>query len=298
MIIDKIIPNRISKYFRRWRYDRRYHRKFYELHGYELNEDSPSTFSEKIFYRKKYGNFDAMALYSDKYAVREYVKSVIGAEYLVPLLGVYTKLTIEDLDNLPNKFVVKTTHGSGKRHIEIVRDKSSHNLLALVKKMNHALTLDFGYARRELWYTKIPKKIIIEEFLESGTDTPDDYKFHCFAGTELYIAVDEGRFEHHKRSVFNAEWELTDIRLNSFMPIGLRAKPDNFDLMKKLVRKLATGFDYIRVDIYSVNGKIYFGEFTHAPANGMEQLKPDSMNELWGKLWEIDPQNEHLYLNK
>lgn len=295
-LIDKLVPDSISKHVRRWVYDRRYKRKFKELHGYELNETSPKTFSEKIFYRKLHGNFDVMSTFSDKYKVRAYVEEKIGKQYLIPLLGVYDKLTIADLENLPNQFVVKTTHGSGKKHIEIVRDKSSHDLKDLVKKMNYALTLDFGYARRELWYTKIEKKIIIEEYLLSSEDAPDDYKCHCFSHNEIYIGVDKGRFQEHKRSIFDKDWKLTNISLNSFPVAENCKKPENFELMKNLAIKLAEDFDYVRVDFYNIDGRIYFGELTLSPANGMEILEPREYAELWGKLWKLDTNNRNLYV--
>lgn len=295
-LIDKLVPNSISKHLRRWRYDRRYKRKFKQLHGYELNETSPKTFSEKLFYRKCHGNFEELSKYSDKYKVRDYVEKQIGKQYLIPLLGIYDQLTLDDLVHLPNKFVVKTTHGSGKKHIEIVRDKSSHDLESLVKKMNYALTLDFGYDRRELWYTKIEKKIVIEEFLLCDEDVPDDFKCHCFGGKEIYIGVDRGRFQEHKRSVFDKDWALTNISLNSFPALGECEPPKNFELMKELALKLARSFDYVRVDFYNINGKIYFGEMTLTPANGMEILAPSEYANLWGNLWKIDHNNKELYL--
>lgn len=296
-LIDRLIPNSLSKHFRRWKYDRRYKRRFKEVHGYELNEHDPKTFHDKIFYRKRYGNFEELAKYSDKYKVRTYVERKIGSEYLIPLLGIYDYLTLDDLKELPNKFVVKTTHGSGKKHIEIVQDKLQHDLSSLVKKMNYALTLDFGYDRRELWYTKIQKKIIIEAFLESEEDVPDDYKCHCFNNNGLFISVDRGRFKEHKRSVFDENWHLTNISLNSFLPVGVIKKPKNFELMKELARNLSEDFDYIRVDLYNVDGKIYFGELTLSPANGMEVLKPQKEANLWTKLWKLDTEHKN-YIEK
>lgn len=161
--------------------------------------------------------------------------------------------------------------------------------------MNHALTLDFGYDRRELWYTKIEKKIVIEEFLLCDEDVPDDFKCHCFGGTNIFIGVDRGRFQGHKRSVFDENWGLTNISLNSFPALGECTKPKNFDLMKELALKLSQPFDYVRVDFYNINGKIYFGEMTLSPANGMEILTPSESANLWGDLWEIDHNNKELY---
>ena len=294
-LIDKLIPNSITKYFKRWIYDRRYQRKFMEVHGYALNEESPSTFSEKLFYRKQYGNFEEMAKFSDKYAVRAYVESKIGKPYLIPILGVYKKLTLNDMDKLPNQFVVKTTHGSGKKHIEIVLDKKSHNLKSLIEKMNHALTLDFGYERKELWYTKIDKKIIIEQLLPNSGAGPDDYKFHCFGNEKMYIVLDRGRFKEHKRSVFDENWQLTKVTLNSYPALDNIDKPINFDIMKTLAETLSADFDYIRVDFYNIKGKIYFGELTFSNANGMSKLSPENFDRLWGDLWNIDHENRQLY---
>lgn len=296
--IKAIITPTLLHYYQICVYELLKNNMFEKYYGYRLNIKNPETFSEKIFFRKYFGNNEVMANYADKYKVRDFVRDKIGEEYLIPLYGVYDKLTIDDLEKLPEKFVVKTNHGSGDLHIEIVKCKSSHDLKMLVHKMNHALTLNYGYAAHERYYSFIERKIIIEKYMEGSNGELSDYKFHCFKGTGHFVAVDEGRFVEHLRSVYDENWNLTDIKLNDFKPIGYRDKPKNFELMQELALKLASDFDYVRVDLYNVNGNIYFGEITQTPANGLERITPIKYAKIWGEMWKMDVNNKELYDQK
>lgn len=258
--------------------------------GYALNILEPKTFNEKIHYRKKNGNFSVMALYADKYVVRDYVKEKIGDEYLIPLIGVYDSLSPTDFKTLPKKFVIKTNHGSGNKHISIVEDKDMLDIHETCKKFNTAIKESFGLATGEYFYTKIKKKILIEEYLDMGLKTPDDYKFHCFNGKngiKIYIQLDRGRFGDHKRNIYNENWELLNFHFDGVEQIGLINKPENLSQMLFLAKRLASDFDYIRVDLYNINGKIYFGELTQTHNNGMAK-KPLDLDCEWGDYWEIN----------
>lgn len=273
---------------------------FKKNHGYELNLNNPKTFSEKIQFRKKYGNMEEMSKVADKYLVRKYVKKKIGGEYLVPLLGVFNKITVEDLKKLPNEFVIKTNHGSGSNHLEIVKDKNKVNLLELVKKMNKAVGEKFGKETGELFYTLIDPKIIVEKLLLIDNKIPEDYKIHVFyKSEELYIQVDQDRGGNHKRNIYDSNFEFLEMKhCSGYDHFQTKDKPETLTLMKKLAKELGKDFDYIRVDFYSVNGKVYFGELTQTHGGGYENFEPMIWDFKLGELWGLDYKNERLYSKK
>ena len=294
-VFKKIVPACLLDLIRKYKYKINRERDFLKNHGYELDIKNPKTFSEKLYYRKYYGNFDNMALFADKYKVRTYVSEKIGSEYLIPLLGVYETFTKADWGKLPEKFVLKSNHGSGLNHLQIVIDKKSEDVESIIKKFDRALKESFGIIKQEPFYARIDKLIIAEQYLESENLTPNDYKFHCFRD-KIFIQVDSDRYEGHKRSVFDVNWNRMNFRLDSKFPeVGECSPPENLNEMIQIAKKLSDDFDYIRVDLYSVNGKIYFGELTQTHGNGTEDFKPSSVDREWGDYWELQKENEKLY---
>ncbi|MCE7566299.1 hypothetical protein LZS85_09280 [Aliivibrio fischeri] len=293
--LKKILPNALLTLLKKYKYRINRDRDFFKNHGYHLNIKNPKTFSEKLFYRKYYGNFSNMALIADKYKVREYVSRKIGSEYLIPLLGVYENFTNSDWDKLPDKFVLKSNHGSGPNHVQIVIDKERENVESIILKFENALKESFGIIKQEPFYAKIDRLIIAEKYLESENYTPNDYKFHCFKN-EVFIQVDTDRYEGHKRSIFDINWNEMNYQLDSKFPrVGKCLPPANLSEMIEVAKTLAEDFDYIRVDLYSVNGKIYFGELTQTHGNGTEDFNPSCIDREWGDYWELEKDNEELY---
>ncbi|EHH2491121.1 glycosyltransferase [Vibrio parahaemolyticus] len=293
--IKKLTPGFLYDLARKYKYRINRDRDFFKNHGYELNLKTPKTFSEKLYFRKYYGNFDNMALFADKFKVRNYVAQKVGEQYLIPLLGVYRNFSQDDWDNLPEKFVLKSNHGSGPSHLQIVTNKSKEDVNGVVKKFKNALKESFGIIKQEPFYARIDKVIIAEQYLESEGLTPNDYKFHCFRD-KIFIQVDSDRYEGHKRSIFDVNWNKMNFRLDSKFPeVGECSAPDNLNEMLEVAKKLSEDFDYIRVDLYSVQGKVYFGELTQTHGNGTEDFKPSFVDREWGDYWILDKGNEELY---
>lgn len=282
--------NELKKNLQGLFYPIRHKRIFKKVHGYNLDLENPMTWNEKINHRKRYGDKKNMALIADKFRVRDYVRSIIGEDVLIPLIGVYDRVEDIDFNFLPDNFVMKTNHGSGSEHISIINKESGIDINELKIKFNRALKDNFGKNMGEYFYQEIERKIIIEEYLESGSFTPNDYKFHCFKNgreTKIYIQVDEGRYTNHKRSIFDEEWVELDITINpKYKRIIDKSRPKNLDKMISIARKLSSEFSYIRVDLYSVNDKVYFGELTQTHGNGMEKILPYEVDVEWGNLWD------------
>lgn len=299
-LIELVIPSILLNWIKMLRYELMKKNNFLKKHGYRLNIDNPRSFNEKIFYRKYYGNFKFMATIADKYMVREYVSAKVGEDVLIPILGVYESITVSDWENLPDSFVLKTNHGSGANHIHIVKNKNQSNRDSIINKMNAALKEDFGVVGHQPFYNMIKRVIIAEKYLDSGAETvtPDDYKFHCFKD-KILIQVDRGRYSAHHRSIFSEEWVEMDYKLNSFYPkVEQCPTPANLDKMLSIAKALASDFDYIRVDLYNIDGKIFFGELTQTHGNGREDFEPTEVDFLWGEYWDMEINNPQLYLKR
>ena len=143
------------------------------------------------------------------------------------------------------------------------------------------------YNALELQYDRIIPKIIAEEYIEEVDRDLYDYKFLCFNGEVHYCWVDTDRSTNHSRNVYNLKWELQEWRQkykNSNDPIK---KPENFDNMVNIAKELCKDFTHVRVDLYNVDGKIYFGEMTFTNANGFQIIEPIEYNLMLGELWKL-----------
>lgn len=254
----------------------------------KLNLDNPKRYSEKIQLRKLNYNNPLYILCADKYKVREYIKEKIGDEYLIPLYFAKKEITKEDLEKLPNQFVLKTNNAS-KTNI-IVNDKEKINIDDVVKKMNKFIKYKFGYRTFELFYNEIDPLIIAEKYIGTENQVPNDYKFHCFrqldGKVKILVQVDVGRFsDNHYMAYFDETWNMQPFGIEERKRSTTFAKPKNLSKMIEISKKLSKDFDYVRVDLYEVRGKIYFGELTFTDGSGYDVLQPDKYDIEWGTYW-------------
>ena len=267
-------------------------KQFKKYLGYEIDfNKEPETFNQKIQFRKLYDDNPLYSICADKYRVREYVKEKIGEEYLVPLYLVTGKLTEEQWDKLPNSFVAKANHNSGP--VQIVKDKTKTNKKEIIRELNNQLKLDYGILSMEKYYSDIPRKIVVEKFLESKEEKDlRDYKFFCFDGKVKYCQLIKNRTIEETIDFYDKNWKLQEFigLVNPINPIEkhcttVNNKPKNYNLMLELAEKLAREFDFVRVDFYNIDGKIYFGELTFCPASGIGTFIPEEWNYKFGSYW-------------
>ncbi len=246
----------------------------------------PKSYTEKIQFAKFYDSTPLKAKLTDKYAVREWVADTIGEQYLIPLLGVWDHYDEIDFSKLPEKFVLKTNNGSGTNLV--VTDKASIDHKKAKRDFEFWLKQDFAFSGRgyELHYSLIKPKIIAEKYMTDKTGELNDYKFLCFNGEPHFVWVDVGRYSKHCRNVYDLEWNLQPWKQftydNSEKPIP---KPENLQTMIELARKLSKGFGHVRVDLYNIDGNIYFGEMTFTNGKGFEMIYPEEANIMLGSLW-------------
>ena len=258
--------------------------KYYCRMGKRLNLDNPQTFNEKIQWLKLYGRRPIDSVLSDKYAVKDYIAKTIGAQYVIPLLGVWDKFDDIDFDKLPDRFVLKCTHDSGT--VAVCKNKSEFNYAAAKKLLSKGLKNDYYVFSRERAYKNIPRRIIAEEFME---DTQygelRDYKFFCFDGQPrlLFIASDrmtEG--EETKFDFFDMEFRHLPFTNGHPNADTLPDRPLQFEEMKNLAARLSKGIPHVRVDFYEVNGQVYFGEMTFSHWGGMTPFEPEQWDYKLG----------------
>lgn len=238
-----------------------------------LNKQKPEYFGEKIQWLKLYGNLEKYNDYVDKYKVREFVKNTIGEKYLIPLLGVYDKIEEIDYGILPNQFVLKLNHGSG--YNIIVKEKNKENITNINKKLNKWIKEDYYKIKKEYQYKNVIKKIVCEEYINDSKGELLDYKFFCFDGEPEFVKVDFDRFQNHKANFYDNNWKLLNLQETGFENNKNEVdKPKKFNEMLEIARKLSSEFKFVRVDLYNVDEKIYFGELTFTPASGKNSFTP------------------------
>ncbi len=261
-------------------------RKYKILMKSELNLNNPQTFNEKLQWLKLYDRSSKYTLLVDKYLVRDYVRDILGEEYLIPLIGVWDSPDEIDFDALPNQFVLKCNHNSGLGMC-ICKDKSNLNIEKVKRELKKGLKQDYYLTGREWPYKDVPRKIICEKFISNestGDKDLSDYKFMCFNGKVKCSFVCTDRFSEKGLHVtfFDRNWGLMPFKrcypsCNSILP-----KPINYEKMLELAEKLSEGIPFVRVDFYESSGNIYFGELTFYPGSGFEAFSPEEWDDILG----------------
>lgn len=249
-----------------------------------LDLQNPKTYSEKVQWMKLY---DRNPLYNqlvDKYDVREFVANRIGQEHLIPCLGVWGSFDEIDFDKLPEQFVIKCTHDSGSVHI--CRDKSKLDRNYLKKHFEEALKDNQYFGGREWAYKDVKGRIIAEQFMvdDSGTGLKD-YKFFCFGGEvkAMFIATDRGvEGQDVKFDFFDENFNHLPFKHGHENARVTPQKPEGFEEMIGLAKKLSQGLRHVRVDLYNINGKIYFGEMTFYHHCGFVPFDPEEWDYIFG----------------
>ena len=259
--------------------DKLYLRLIFRLKmGYWMDFNNPKTFNEKLQWLKLYNRKPEYTQMVDKYQAKKYVASIIGEKYIIPTLGVWDKFDDIDFDKLPNQFVLKTTHGGGNTGVVICKDKSTFDKIAARKKLNHSLKQCIYKSLREWPYKDVKHRIIAETLIGDGFII--DYKFSCFNGTATDVMTCSDRDTGDtKFYFFSPKWELLKYNKRGIAaPEGFTVPtPKNYEKMFEIASKLSKDIPYIRVDLYNIDGQIYFGELTFFPQSGFDpNLLPET----------------------
>ena len=256
---------------------------------HKLDWKKLSRYTEKLQYLRLYvyPKDPLVSKCAGRVGVREYVKEKGYENLLIKTYGVFDHFDDIDFSKLPNAFALKCTHGSQMNYICF--DKSKLDIPSIKKKFDKWLNTNYGKKTLELHYSPIKPQIIVEELMLENGKLPTEYKLHVFNGKakSLYVVTSRGidiRYNNYyidwtpfDGSQFNG-WKKTDKPLK---------KPDNFDELIKISEDLASPFPFVRVDLYDINGTIYFSELTFTPAKGTLILDDDKCDFEMGKWLDI-----------
>ena len=257
--------------------------RFQSKFGRPINWKQPTTFNEKLQWLKIHHRDPLMTQCADKYAVREYVCGKVGADVLNELHGVWDDAARIDFESLPDKYVLKATHGSA--WIIVVPDKSALDVAATRRQLKHWLKTDFSVHAREWVYKNITPKIICEKYLQNNAGELFDYRFYCFNGNPKFIQVDVDMLTNPSRAMFNLQWQQLDCQYH-YYPKATRAipAPPNLPEMLHTAAALSKDFPFVRVDLYDIDGRIVFGELTFYPIAGFGAFRPACWDEKFGAM--------------
>lgn len=259
--------------------------KFRAAHGYLPDLEHPRSLSEKLQWISLHHDLGRLAPFVDKHLVRDFVRRRVGESRLVPLLGVYDRFADIDFDSLPERFVMKATHGSGW-NIRVA-DKKALDQEQARRQLRRWMLLNLGLITGESCYTPLRGRILIEEYLGSPQHDLIDFKFYCIDGEPLGLHVDFNRYGDHTYRIYDTQW-------NEFHKSGpvhsqppVLAKPPNLEEMLEVCRRLSAGFSCVRVDLYNPGNRVYFGELTFVPGNGMSPFDPVWSDYYFGERLDV-----------
>ncbi|WP_246850657.1 ATP-grasp fold amidoligase family protein [Vibrio crassostreae] len=263
--------------------------RFVLTHGYRCDLENPKTWNEKIQYRKLNTPPEKFSKFVDKFEVRKYVSDKIGIGYLIPLIAKFKIISPSDFDDLPNQFVIKTSNGGGGENVKIVYDKNNEDLKNLSEQFNGYLSNKIGSKIDELFYDIEEPYILIEKLmLDKNGQLPCDYKCHIFNNEtcKVFVQVDQGRFVNHCRSIYDENGLAQDFKIQpKYNVIPDFDFPENFSQLINQAKILASEFDYVRVDMYLINGCVFFGEMTFCHGSGWEPVYPRESDKVLGSYW-------------
>lgn len=262
----------------------------------KLNLKNPQRFTEKIqWYKLNYKNPQLIKC-SDKYDVREYVKSKGLSNILIPCYGVYDSPEDINWDNLPNSFVMKDTLGGGGFDVIVVKNKRNTDIPSLISKLNNWVNRPYNKksgGREWPYYSGKKHRIIIEKYLNAEDNDGGliDYKFFCFQGKAKYLRLTGERIvgQTEKVATFDMNFNRLNVRRSDLQPLSVHVdKPKKFNKLISVAEKLSEEFPHVRIDLYYYNDKVYFGEMTFYGTSGYINYIPDEFDYILGKNFNLN----------
>lgn len=264
--------------------------RFRSIMGYWPNLKNPKTLNEKLQWLKFNDIHPEYTTMVDKVAAKEYVASKIGGKYIIPTYGVWNSVDDIEWEKLPDQFVIKSTNDSGG--VVVCRDKTKLDIAAAKAKLRHFGGKDYSKISKEYPYKKVPHRFIAEQYLEDKPgECLTDYKIFCFNGEPRFLYLSQGMDDHAtaRMSFLNIDWNFAPYKRLDYKPLeSLPEKPQNYEEMLEIAKKLSEGIPHVRVDLYSLKGKIYFGELTFFTCSGMIPFDPAEWDLKLGEYLEIN----------
>lgn len=161
---------------------------------------------------------------------------------------------------LEDDFILKTNHWSG--NIQVPSDYS-HLESTLARRFQV-----YGVFNGEWPYSRIAPKVFLEQRIKDrDLAFPTDYKFFCVKGEVVGVQVLNGRFEDLHEILVDPQGIGLPLYVRTPYSPHWRRPPNWNDLVES-AKRISAPFDFVRVDLYSDDVRIFFGEFTFYPSAG------------------------------
>jgi hypothetical protein len=253
------------------------------IHGRRVDVDDPTFFTERVMawliqlHRRRVNRFGPLV---DKLAVRDYVEERLGPGFLTEILWHGDDLAAVPFDELPERFVIKPTHASGK----VVLGGPGFDRAAALAEMSWWLEESYYWGGQEYQYLDLPPRVMIEEYIDDGTGGgPLDYSFWCFGGTPEFAQV--RKYPRLINQFYDFDWNRLPFKSQPDIPDGEVDPPPLLEEMREVAARLAEGLEFVRVDLYAPPGRILFGELTLSPSAGRMRFAPAEWDAKLGEMW-------------
>ncbi len=253
------------------------------IFGKKLNLDNPMSFNEKLQWLKINDRDSKYTQMVDKYAAKEYVASIIGEQHIIPTIGVWDSFEDIDFDELPLQFVLKTTHDSGS--VIVCKNKNELNLKETKQKLKNSLKRKYFWYWREWPYKNVPNRILAEKYMEDQkfSECLNVYKIFCFNGVpKIFQVIQNDKTREETIDYFDTDWNLLDLKQNYPNSEKALPKPEKLEEMLNIARQLSDGHPFLRVDLYEINGNVYFSELTFFSDAGNAKFEPEEWDYTLG----------------
>ncbi len=260
--------------------------RYFQIHGKELDLETPQLFTEKLYHRMimmhRLG-CPTLTRLADKYLARDYIETTVGEQYLVKLLWNGPDPRNIPFNWLPPRSIAKTNHGCGG-HLIL---EAPYHRQQVIETLSKYLKQNYYWAWREPQYYNIPPQVLIEELLDDGhADGPLNYNFWCFNGTPEIVQIDN---HHHTiNPCYDPTWKKLPFHTRDTFEECDIARPQNLDEMLSVAAALSTGFGFVRVDLYNVAGAVYVGELSFTPSAGYRRYQPEHWDARLGSMWTLE----------
>lgn len=279
----------LLKNYRRFSAENVIRRRFRNSFGRELDLQNPRTLNEKIQWLKMYERHDYYPICADKYAMKQWVKNLLGTdEYNVPVIyhtNNWRDISAQTVSQFP--CIVKPNHSS--HDYIILRSADEVNWRQLRRRCRFWIKRDYYMESREWQYKDIPRQIVVERLLVTKEGKiPNDYKLNYFNGKLEFIYVSYDREGVNARCVFDEKWNVIPFywgnsNQKEYVPCPVAIpSPKSLEKMKEIGSKIAEFFKYVRVDFYDVDGKLYIGEITLHHGGGCDKFRPAEYDMIYG----------------
>lgn len=256
--------------------------------GMKLNLKNPKTFCDKLNWLKFHDFHPEYTDYVDKIKIHDIIEKKLGKDICFPIIGVWDSFDDIDFNELPDKFVLKCNHDSGS--VKVVDKNAGYDTNELREFYSYRLKMNAYDAGREYPYKDVKAKIFAEKYMlpDESTDIKD-YKFFCFNGVPKMLYVASDRRNQCKFDFYDLDFNHLDIS-DAGHPHSVEkiSKPENFEKMINISKKLSQNMKFVRIDLYEINGEVYFGEFTFFHCGGFWPLKPIEWENKLGEFIDIN----------